>query len=137
VGCTHSGDEAPLVKKKKKKKNKKTKQNKTKQITNNEIKNFNLLKPRNNLATIILTKMAPVATHHFSLPFQPPCHPYPDQPNQHLLRLSNRLTAFPTSLPHVSHSQFLIDVYFIDLPEAGCTACQSAGLFWCQRAVLE
>jgi hypothetical protein len=40
--------------------------------------------------------MAPVATHHFSLPFHPLCQLYPDQPNQHLLPLSNRRMAFPT-----------------------------------------
>jgi hypothetical protein len=33
---------------------------------------------------------------HFSLPFQPPSHASPDQPNQHLLLLSNQLTASPT-----------------------------------------
>jgi hypothetical protein len=79
MGCTHSGDEAPLVKTKMQLKQK-----------------FQPAETGNNLSTIILTKMVPVATHHFPLPFQPPCHTYPDQPNQHLLPLSNRLTASPT-----------------------------------------
>jgi hypothetical protein len=35
--------------------------------------NLNLLKPVNDLANINLKEMAPVATNHFCLAFQPPC----------------------------------------------------------------
>jgi hypothetical protein len=40
--------------------------------------------------------MAPFATRHISLPCQPPYQAFPDQPNQHMLPLSNQLTASPT-----------------------------------------
>jgi hypothetical protein len=40
--------------------------------------------------------MAPITTHHFSLPFYPPCQLHPDQVNQNMLPLSNRLKAIPT-----------------------------------------
>jgi hypothetical protein len=52
----------------------------------------------NDLSNIILREMALVANHHFSLPFQAPCHASPDQPNEHLLPLFNQVTPSPTFL---------------------------------------
>jgi hypothetical protein len=72
--------------------------------------------------------MAPVATHQFSLPFQPPCHPYPDQPNQHLLPLSNRLTASPTLLSPRAGPQrlafFSSDHLRLGGPKYFCVPCE-------------
>jgi hypothetical protein len=54
--------------------------------------------------------MAPVATHHFSLPFHPPWQLYPDQPNLHLLPVSNRLKAFPT-LISLRAGLWMLDIF--------------------------
>jgi aspartyl-tRNA synthetase len=57
VGCTHSGDEAPLVITNKSKKKRK------------QMKKFNFLRLVNDLSNINIREMAPVATHHFPLHF--------------------------------------------------------------------
>jgi hypothetical protein len=49
-----------------------------------------------NKRNINLRGRPPVAAHHFSLPFQPPCQQSPEKPKQQMLALSDQLTASPT-----------------------------------------